>query len=120
MGIRNVMRWAGMLPGEPEPMPDVPVVRPDFPVRRTTHPRVPQACIVHHLVQPGDMVQAGDPVARMVDIYGRPVGSEDGLLRTDYDGFVMGLFPGIAFYPNEAVMGLAIPDDSELIVQVSE
>ncbi len=120
VGIRNVMRWAGMLPGSHEPMPDVPIVRPGFPVRRTTHPRVPEACIVHHLVQPGDMVRAGDPVARMVDIYGRPVGSEDGLLRTDYDGFVMGLFPGIAFYPNEAVMGLAIPDDSDLIVQVPD
>jgi predicted deacylase len=120
VGIRNVMRWAGMLSGAPEPMPDVPVMRPGFPVRRTTHPRVPEACIVHHLVKPGDMVRAGDPVARMVDIYGRSVGSEDGLLRTDYDGFVMGLFPGMAFYPNEAVMGLAIPDDGDLIVQVPD
>jgi predicted deacylase len=120
VGIRNVMRWAGMLPGPVEAMPDVPVVHPGFPVRRTTHPRVPAACIVHHLVQPGDMVHAGDPVARMVDIYGRPVGSEDGLLRTEYDGFVMGLFPGVAFYPNEAVIGLAIPDDGDLIIQVPD
>jgi predicted deacylase len=120
VGIRNVMRWAGMLPGSYEPMPDVPIMRPGFPVRRTTHPRVPEACIVHHLVRPGDTVRAGDAVARMVDIYGRPVGSEDGLLRADYDGFVMGLFPGIAFYPNEAVMGLAIHDDGDLIVQVPD
>jgi predicted deacylase len=119
-GIRNVMRWAGMLAGAFEPMPDVPILRPGFPVRRTTHPRVPEACIVHYLVKPGDMVRAGDAVARMVDIYGRPVGNQDGLLRTDYDGFVMGLFPGISFYPNEAVMGLAIPDDGDLIVQVPE
>jgi hypothetical protein len=118
IGIRNVMRWAGMLPGDVEPMPDVPVIRPGFPVRRTTHPRVPEACIVHHLVQPGDMVRAGDAVARIVDIYGRPIGT--GLLHTEYDGFVMGLFPGIALYPNEAIMGLAVRDDGDLIVQIPD
>jgi predicted deacylase len=119
-GIRNVMRWAGMLPGPMEPLPDVPVINLGFPVRRITYPRVTEACIVHHMVQPGDIVRAGDPVAWMVDIYGCPVGAEDGLLRTEYDGFVMGLFPGIAFYPNEAVMGLAIRDDGDLIIQVPD
>jgi predicted deacylase len=116
VGIRNVMRWAGMLPGSPEPLPPVPVIRPGYPVRRTIHPRVPYACIVHHLVQPGDFLKAGDPVARMVDIYGRPVGPDDGLLRTRFEGFVIGLFPGIAFYPNDAIMGLAVRDHNELVV----
>lgn len=115
-GIRNVMRWAGMLPGPAEPLPPVPVIRPGYPVRRTIHPRVPYACIVHHLVQPGDLVQAGDPVARMVDIYGRPLGPEGGVLRTRFEGFVIGLFPGIAFYPNDAIIGLAIRDSSEQLV----
>jgi hypothetical protein len=120
IGVRNVMRWAGMLPGPVEPMPAVPIIKPGYPVRRTTHPRVPEACIIHHLVQPGDSVRAGDPVARMVDIFGRPVGTKDGLLRTEYDGFVMGLFPGIAFYPNEAILGLAVLDDGELILQIPD
>ena len=119
-GIRNVMRWAGMLPGTREPITGVQVVDLGYPVRRTTHPRVPQACIVQHLVQPGDTVRAGDPLARMVDIYGRPTGSDNGLLRSSYDGFVIGLFPGIAFYPNDAILGLAIRDDSELIIQVPQ
>jgi predicted deacylase len=118
VGIRNVMRWAGMLPGPAEPITGVTVIDPGYPVRRMTHPRVPQSCIVHHLVQPGDRVQAGDPVARMVDIYGRPAGPDDGLLRTDYDGFVMGLFPGMAFYPNDSIIGLAVRDDSELLLPV--
>jgi predicted deacylase len=116
-GIRNVMRWAGMLPGPFEPMPDVPVIKPGFPVRRTTHPYVSQACIVHYLVQPGDRLKVGDPVARMVDIYGQPVGPDGGLLRTNFDGFVLGLFPRIAFYPNEPIMGLAVRDKSELVIQ---
>jgi hypothetical protein len=54
----------------------------------------------------------------MVDIYGRPAGPDDGLLRTDYDGFVMGLFPGMAFYPNDSIIGLAVRDDSDLVLPV--
>ncbi|HVO71475.1 MAG TPA: succinylglutamate desuccinylase/aspartoacylase family protein [Aggregatilineaceae bacterium] len=119
-GIRNVMRWAGMLPGPAEPMPNVPVIKPGYPVRRTSHPHVSEACIVHYLVQPGDKLKAGDPVARMVDIYGRPAGTDGGLLRTSFDGFVLGLFSRIAFYPNEAILGLAVRDDSELVIQLPE
>lgn len=118
--IRNVMRWAGMLSDDPEPITGVPVVNLGYPVRRMTHPRVPTACIVHHMVQPGDRVRAGDPVARMVDIFGRPIGIDNGLLRTNYDGFVMGLFPGAAFYPNEPIMGLAVQDNSKLVLSVSD
>lgn len=118
--IRNVMRWAGMLPGDPEPVTGVPIVDLGYPVRRMTHPRVPTACIVHHLVQPGDRVKAGEPVARMVDIFGRPIGMDKGLLRTNYAGFVMGLFPGAAFYPNEPIMGLAVQDNSDLVLSVAD
>ena len=72
-GIRNVMRWAKMLPGSYEPIHDVPVLDLGYPVRRMQHPRVKQACIVHHLVQPGERVRRGDPVARAVDVFGRPI-----------------------------------------------
>jgi predicted deacylase len=120
IGLRNVMRWAGMLPGEPEPLPDVPVIRPGYPLRRTTHPRVPEACLAYHVVKPGDRLQAGDPVALMVDIHGRPVGGDDGLLRTRHDGFVIGLFPGLAFYPNEAIIGLAVRDDNPMIIPLPD
>lgn len=119
-GIRNVLRWAGMLEGKREPLGDIPVINLDYPMRRTTHPRVPEACIVHYLVEPGDIVQAGDAVARMVDIYGRPVGADNGLLRTEHDGFVIGIFPGMVCYPNDAIMGLAIRDDNDMIVLVRD
>ncbi len=121
IGIRNILRWAEMLPGPVEPLPPaVPILSPGYPIRRTTHPRVMQACIVHHLVGPGDTVRAGMPVARMVDIYGRPVGTDTGLLHSAYDGFVLGLFAGTAFYPNEAILGLAIRDNSELVLPMPE
>ncbi len=117
-GIRNMMRWAGMLPGPLEPITGVPIIKTSYPVRRTTHPRVPEACLAHPLVQPGDWLKAGDPVARLVDIYGRPLGVPDGLLRTEYDGFVIGLFPGMAFYANDAILSLAVRDDTDSVIQI--
>ncbi|MCC6800706.1 MAG: succinylglutamate desuccinylase/aspartoacylase family protein [Anaerolineae bacterium] len=114
-GIRNVMRWAGMLPDPFEPIREVPVIDLGHPVRRIQHPRVTTACIVQHLVQPGERVERGQPVARMVDVFGRPVEPDDGVLRTELDGFVLGLYPSLAHYPNEAVLGLAVRDDNNLV-----
>lgn len=114
-GIRNVMRWAKMLPGSYEPIHDVPVLDLGYPVRRMQHPRVKQACIVHHLVQPGERVRRGDPVARAVDVFGRPI-EGNGLLYSEFDGFVLGLYSSLAYYPNDGVMGLAVRDDAGAIV----
>ncbi|NDJ76290.1 MAG: succinylglutamate desuccinylase/aspartoacylase family protein [Chloroflexi bacterium] len=119
-GIRNVLRWARMLPGAREPVNEVTVIDPGYPVRRITHPRVPVACLVQFLVEPGQVVVAGDAVAHMADIYGRPVGTSDGLLRSEYDGFVIGLFPGLTFYPNDPVMGLAVRDTSDRVIRLPE
>jgi predicted deacylase len=113
VGTRNVMRWAGMLDGDLEPIDGVPVVKPGFPVRRCSTPRVQEACVVLHRVQPGDVVEAGDPVAEVCDVWGRPLG--DGLLRSEYDGFVMGRSHGIYYYPGDAVLGMAIRDDAPLV-----
>lgn len=118
-GLRNVMRWAGMLGGPAEPVRGVPVVRPGYAVRRTHHPRVPVSCIVHHLVEPGDAVREGQPVAEMRDIFGRPAGG-DGLLRTEHDGFVLMVHNGAAFFENEAVLTLAVRDGSDLVLRYPE
>jgi predicted deacylase len=112
-GTRNVMRWAGMLDGDPEPIEGIKVVNPGFPVRRRPTPRVTEACVVLHLVKPGDLVNTGDPVAEVRDVWGRPLG--DGLLRSEYQGFVIGRSHGIYFYPGDAVLGMAIRDDAPLV-----
>jgi len=117
-GTRNVMRWAGMLGGEPEPIEGVPVVDVGFPVRRCMTPRVDEACVVLHLVQSGERVNKDDPVAEMRDVWGRPLG--EGLLRSEYDGFVMGRSHGIYFYPGEAVLCLAIRDEASLVAPYPE
>jgi len=112
-GVLNVLRWAGMLPGQPEPIRGVPLVRPGYPTRRRMHPHVPAACIVRHLARPGDILRAGDPVAEMRDIYGRPI--EGGVLRTEYDGWVIGFNHGVVYYPNTPVAVLAVRDDEPMV-----
>lgn len=116
VGLRNVMRWAGMLPGDLEPMPAIPQPKVDYPVRRMMHPRVSQSGVVTHLVMEGDLVKKGDTIARLTDIYGRPLGPEDGLLRSEHDGYVVGLLPGTVYYENEPVIWMSVRDDNEMLL----
>jgi predicted deacylase len=115
-GLRNVMRWAGMLAGEMEPITQIPVVNAGYPVRRHLHPRVPEAGIICPLLREGEIFTKGQPIARLVDVWGRPIGPEDGLLRTEFDGWVMCYLSGIMRYVNEAVAMLAVRDDTALVV----
>jgi predicted deacylase len=117
-GTRNVMRWAGMLDGPPEPITGIKVIDPGFPVRRCPTPRVREACVVVHSVEPGDLIKAGDPVAEVRDIWGRPLG--DGILRSKYEGFVIGREHGIYYYPGDAVLNMAIRNNDPLIVPYPE
>lgn len=117
-GTRNVLRWAGMLDSEPEPITGIKVVDPGFATRRRATPRVNQECVVLHLVQPGDIVRVGDPVAELCDIWGRPLRSEllpDGLLRAEHDGFVLARSHGIFYYAGSPTLTMAIRDEAPLI-----
>jgi hypothetical protein len=115
-GIRNVMRWANMLDGAMEAITGVPILKPDYPIRRTPHPFAPHSGIVDFFVKSGDPVTKGMPIARITDIFGRVIGADAGLIRSDHDGFVLGISQGAAFYQNETITSLAIRDDSELLV----
>jgi predicted deacylase len=112
-GTRNVLRWAGMLDGEMEPITGIKVVDPGFRVRRAGTPRVTEPCVVLHLCEAGDMVKVGDPVAEVCDIWGRPLG--EGILRAEYDGFVIGRLHGIYYYPGSPIYSMAIRDESPLV-----
>jgi hypothetical protein len=112
-GTRNVLRWAGMLAGDAEPITGIKIVEPGYRVRRMMTPRVSEACVVLHLVEAGDMVKPGDPVAEVRDIWGRPIGS--GVIRSEYEGFVVGRSHGIYFYPGDAVLCLGIRDEAPLV-----
>ena len=115
-GLRNVMRWAGMLDGEMEPITGIKVVDPGYATRRRSVARVTEACMVHHLKEPGDLVKVGDPLVEMRDAWGRVLG----VLTSEYDGFVISRPAGILFYPGEATVLLAIPDDEPLVGEYPE
>jgi len=117
-GTRNVMRWAGMLDDAAELIQGIKVVEPGFPVRRRGTPRVEEACVVLHLVAPGDLVNEGDPVAEVRDVWGRPVG--EGVLRSEYDGVVVGRSHGIYYYPGDPILGMAVRDEAALTAPYPE
>lgn len=116
-GIHNVLVWAEMLSDEPITIDWIPQPDLGYQVRREPHPRANVAGVVHKLVSPGDIVRAGQPVAELSDIWGRPIGGTDGdgLLRTEKDGWVINLKSGVAGYAHRPVMDLAVRDDDPLV-----
>jgi predicted deacylase len=112
-GTRNILRWAGMLDGEMEPINHIQVVDPGYAVRRIPAPRMKEAGVAVQLLQPGEFVKPGDPVAEVRDIWGRSLG--EGMLYSDYEGFVIGRSHGIFFYPGEPIYSLAVRDDQPVV-----
>lgn len=113
IATRNTLRWAGMLPGDPEPMPMLKRIDPGYPVRRSEAVRCPESCILLPRADVGDILQAGDVVGDMVDVWGKPVG--EGALVCPYDGFVWTRPHGMYMYPGRTAVGMAIRDDQPLI-----
>ena len=54
-----------------------------------------------------------DIVAEMLDIWGRPL--EGGVLRAEYEGFVIGRAHGIYFYPGDPVLFMGVRDEAPLV-----
>lgn len=113
VGLRNLMRWAGMLPGEPELMPIIPQPPHTRRMRREDGPFPPAAGILDFRVAPGTMLPAGGVIADLRDLWGRPVG--DGVVRVATDAWVLDLEDGILAYPGAAVAHLAVADDGPVI-----
>jgi len=111
-GTRNVMRWAGMLDGQMEPINTTRVIDPGYMVRRDRTPVVEESCIVRHLLEPGDFFKKGTPLAELMDIWGRPM--EPKVLYAESDGFVLCRSEGITFYPGQYLYTLAVRDDFPL------
>lgn len=107
---RNVLRWAGMLAGEMEPIVGIPVVDAGYPVRRSSAVRVPHTCILLHRMEPGELVQAGDVLADLHDVWGRPLG--EGVLLSPYDGFMWSRPHGIYMNAGETAAFMAIRDSA--------
>lgn len=112
-GTRNVLRWAGMLPGDKEPINGITIMDPGYPVRTSVRIRMPCPGIAIHLKQPGEMVAEGEPIAELRDIWGRPL--PESPLVSDHEGFILGRSHGIFFDQGEAIYHLAMRDDQPVI-----
>jgi len=115
-GCYRVMVELGMLESVPEgiaaadPGYEKPV---DYPVRRAQHPRTDTPGIVRHRVEPGDVVESGDPVADVVT----PHGEHKATVETDHDGYVVGRTEGVAVYENDPLCYLAVRDENDIVVE---
>lgn len=111
VGTRNVLRWGGLLDGKMESIDDITLVDPGFPIRRSRALRVDQPCVVIHHSKSGDLVNAGDRLAYMCDIWGRRIGT----VEAEHDGVVISPAYGIYYSPGQTVVYMAIRDDMPLI-----
>jgi len=113
IGLRNVLRWAGMLPGENEPMPVLPMAPQNVRLRREDGPYPSAAGLLDFRVVPGAFVKAGGVVAELRDMWGRPVG--DGAVRVATDAWLLSIEDGILAYPGGAIAHIAVADDSPVV-----
>jgi len=112
-GIENTLIWAGMVEGKIRPLKGIRIAAPGFPTREDDSVRARATGIVEPLLTPGETFAAGDLLARMVDLWGRPIPESD--LRTPADGWLVGWNNSLLKYPGERVALLAIRDDAPLI-----
>ena len=117
-GTRNVLRWAGMLPGSMEKIEGIQVVDPGFPVHRSRALRAVEPCIADVHVQSGDIIHAGDALADLRDIWGRPL--EKPVLVAEHDGIVLSPAEGILFNAGETIIYTAIKDETPLVCPYPE
>ncbi len=114
--VRNVLKWAGMLEGPREEITEFKILKSSERIRFFNHPRAKHSGIIRYLVKPGDQVTKGQPIAKIMDILGRPLG--DGYVRTDHDGYIIGLNMGVTIYRNDTIATMGIKDDAALVVQI--
>lgn len=101
-GIRNVLKRLGMLPGE--------VLAPPYRARvnRTTWVRAEVGGILRLHITPGEIVEAGQPLASNVSVFGE----QQNTLRSPVDGIVLGMTTLPTVKPGEPVCHIAVPGRS--------
>lgn len=87
----------------------------DYDVRRAVHPRTEAAGLVRHRVEPGEVLEEGDPVADLVT----PTGERIDVIETDHDGYVISRNEGLAVFEGDAVASMAVRDEGDLVAERS-
>ena len=100
-GIRNVLMELDMLPGEPE----IPILQ--VRITRSEWLRAEVGGILRFHAAPGEIVDAGQPIATNFDLLGNNLKT----LKSPVSGIILGLTTMPAVKPGEPVCHIAIPDD---------
>jgi predicted deacylase len=103
-GITNCLRHLGMVPGAPEE----PAYR--IEVDATSWLRADHGGFLEFHVSPGQVVEAGDPIATNTTLDG----GEINVLRAPRDGIVLGMTTIPSVSPGDAVCHLAFPQRATL------
>ncbi|MDY6818593.1 MAG: succinylglutamate desuccinylase/aspartoacylase family protein [Halobacteriales archaeon] len=115
-GIHNVLRAMDMLPGDPEPNTAAPADPVEYPVKRVPGPYAPTTGLLRERIEPGDVLEADDPIADIVTPHGEPIET----VTADHDGYVLARTDGIAVYENDSIGAIVARDDGELVVEASD
>ncbi|HEY8602234.1 MAG TPA: succinylglutamate desuccinylase/aspartoacylase family protein [Thermomicrobiales bacterium] len=113
VGVHNALRWAGMLPGDPEPITACPVVDLGYATKRDDTARARVAGIISQQLLPGERFIKGQTLATSVDLWGRPL--PDSAIIAPADGWLIGWSNGLAKYAGQVVAALAVRDDAPLV-----
>lgn len=100
-GIRNVLIELDMVRGQPR--------RPVYQacIRRTEWIRAEAGGLLRFHIAPGDLVEAGQPIATNTNLLGR----EQNILLSPCDGIVLGMATHPSVKPGDPVCHLAVPDE---------
>ena len=111
-GLHNCLAQCGMLDEAPRAV-QAPQIESDVPLRRENHPRAPETGLLRHHVVPGQMVNHGDVVASLYDIYGRTLSD----IRSEHDGWIISLTTGMGIFKHGVVCTMAVHDDEPLVMK---
>ena len=112
-GVLNALRWAEMLDGDPAPIVACPVIDPGYPTKRDDGASARVSGILAPALAPGDRFAAGQTLASMTDLWGRPL--LDSAIPAPGDGWLIGWSNGLAKYAGQNVAALAVRDDAPLV-----
>jgi predicted deacylase len=113
IGIRNLLRWAGMMPGERETMPLLPAPATKQRLRREDGPYAASSGILDYRVQAGASLPAGGVIADIRDIWGRPIG--DGVVKVEVESWIISIEDGVLAYPGAAIAHVGVVEDSPVV-----
>lgn len=101
-GTLRVMRHLGMINGEQEP------ALPAIVSKSSTWLRTPRGGILHSDIEIGDTVAVGDPIGKIMDIYG----AVRRRIRSPYAGLIIGKANNPLVSRGDAILHIALDDSS--------